>query len=229
MIVTACLTLDRREERDSGSGDGYIKRAAESVTRARFSSDKIDDSDMYFLLDWALEKMEERFEGVLLLCRNNELVKAQKMKILERAFDADLGIDVMKVMQFLCDPLTDYPLPDCFTVAAMDLPEEVILGLTTAGALNLDACDSRGRSLFLRIVDSNADIALALIERGVRVDLVEYDGMNALDYLIEAEDSCGAVHIAKLLLQRGLKMKMTTDELKEREVTPLIRFLKFHI
>jgi hypothetical protein len=200
--------------------------AVESVSCGRFPS-KVDEYDIYFLLDWALEYVHgSAIEGILKLCQESQVIKVYRMKILAKALRGHPDVDAAMISQYICDPAVDFPLSDSLSVEAMSRRDHGVLKLIACGALNPNARDSKGRSLLMCYVSKCSDIAISLIKHGARVDLVDNDSKTALDHLILSGGIARSVQVAKLLVAGGSVTSLSPDALHKWDGTPLIRFLK---
>lgn len=81
------------------------------VTRGGCPS-KVDEYDIYFLLDWA----------------------EHKLHIVETAFAAPREVNAAGVVEYICDPENDFPLSDALSVRAVHLKREVAVRLISCGA-----------------------------------------------------------------------------------------------
>jgi hypothetical protein len=205
-----------------------LDAALRSVKRSRKNSDRFGDVEVLFLADQCIANTKgDSLNSVLKIASQIDSINTYRDLLLESAFRMNID-NVVPVLKNLFSSESDYPLADEFTFKTLFLTDDrVKKQIIELRLLNLDASDVNGKSLLLDNVCTNPSIAITLIECRANVHARNQRGETALDRLIaENPHSPDAAHVAKLLLEKGLKLNQAQREwLTSLNPTPLSRYL----
>jgi hypothetical protein len=211
------------------SDDLAVDEAMETIRRTA-SRDNIQDVDVLFLLDWAFEfAAVVAFESVILIAYQIDTVRRNRHRLLSEALRTCGDMKIFHLISRLFDP-GEFPLDRSIWLELVEIGnDEVISELVGIGALNLNEVDDSGRSLLMRIIRDCHDLAILLINKGADVHIRDSYGKNALDYLIDDSTDFKPVVVAKLLFERGVKVKLSLGEIRTKPQSALMRYLKWSV